>query len=81
MVFELSAEINGTSINKELLSGPGLTNQIVRVLLSFSDEEIAVTGHIEALYHQVKVQENQRCFPWFLGGETVTPAKLLLIMK
>ena len=31
VVFDLSAEFHGTSINKALLSGPNLTNQIFGV--------------------------------------------------
>ena len=59
VVFDLSAEHHGISINKELLSGPDLTNQIVGVLLRFREEPIAVTGDIEATFHQVKVIEQQ----------------------
>ena len=66
VVFDLSAEFHGTSINKALLPGPGLTNQIVGVLLQFREGQLAVTGDIEAMYHQVKVPENQRCFLRFL---------------
>ena len=51
MVFDLSAEFHGTLINKALLSGPDLTNQIIGV----REEQIAVTGDIEAMYYQVKV--------------------------
>lgn len=66
MVFDLNAEFCGTSISKALLSGPDLTNQIVVVLLRrFRKEPIVVTD-IEAMYHQVIVPENQRCFLWFL---------------
>ena len=39
-----------------------MTNQIVGVLLRFRVEQIAATGDIEAMYHQVKMAENQRCF-------------------
>lgn len=48
------------------LSEPDLTNQIVAVLLSFREQQIAVTSDIEAIYHQVKVPENQRFFLRFL---------------
>ena len=66
MVFDLNAEFCGTSISKALLSGPDLTKQIVVVLLwRFRKEPIVVTD-IEAMYHQVIVPENQRCFLWFL---------------
>ena len=47
VVFDLSAEFHGTSINKALLSVPDWTNQIVGVLLQFREEQIAVTGDIE----------------------------------
>ena len=67
VVFDLIAEFHETSTNKALLSEPDLTNQIVGVLLRFRGEQIAVTGNIEEMYHQVKVPKNQRCFlefPW-----------------
>ena len=47
VVFDLSAEFHGTSINKALLSVPDWTNQIVGVLLQFREEQIAVTGDVE----------------------------------
>ena len=50
VVFDLGAEFHGTSISKALLPGPDLTNHIVRVLLQFREEQIAVTGDIEAMY-------------------------------
>ena len=66
MIFDLSAEFHGTSINKTLLSRPDMTKQIIGVLLRFREEQIAATGDIEAMYDQVKVPENQRCFLQFL---------------
>ena len=53
VVFDLSAEFHGTSINKVLLSKPDLTNQIAGVFLRFREEQIGVTGDTEAMYHQV----------------------------
>ena len=35
VVFNRSTELKGKSINHELMSGPDLTNQIVRILLRF----------------------------------------------
>ena len=66
VIFNLSPDFHETSINKALLPGPDLTNQIVGVLLQFRKGQIAVTGYIEAMYHQVKVAQNQRCFLRFL---------------
>ena len=64
VVFDLSAEHHGVSINKELLPGTDLTNQIAEVLLRFREERIAVTGDIEAMFHQVEVPEQQRLIWW-----------------
>ena len=38
VVFDLSADYKGRCINRELLSGPDLTNQIGCVLLRFREE-------------------------------------------
>ena len=35
VVFDCSYQYRGTSVNENLLSGPGLTNQLVRVLIRF----------------------------------------------
>ena len=78
VVFELSTEFHGTSINKALLPGPDLTNQIVGVLLRFREEHIAVTGDIEAMYHQVKVQKNQRCFLRFLSRKDSNSSEVIV---
>ena len=78
VVFDLSAEFHGTSINRALLPGPDLTNQIVGVLLRFTEKEITVTGDIEAMYHQVKVPENQRCFLRFLCWKNSDSIKVIV---
>ena len=62
VVFDLSSEFQGTLINKSLLSGPDLANQIVDVLLRFREEPVAVTSDIEALYYQIKIPVKQRSF-------------------
>ena len=51
VVFDLSADYKGRCLNRELLSGPDLANQIVGTLLRFREEQIAVIGDIEAMFH------------------------------
>ena len=53
VVFDLHSEYKGTYLNKELLPGPDLTNQIIGVLLQFRQEQVGVMGDIEAMFHQV----------------------------
>ena len=69
VVFDCSAEYLGTSINKELLSGPDLTNQIVGTLTKFRKEPVAFMADIEAMFFQVFVPEEQRSFLRFLWWE------------
>ena len=78
VVFDLKAEFHGTSINKELLSGLDLTTKIVGVLLRFREEQIAITSDIEAMYHQVKVSEYQRCFLQFLWWKDSHSSKVIV---
>ena len=55
-----------------MLSGTGLANQIFRVLLRFREEQVAVMGNIEIMFHQVKVLKDQCSFLKFLWWKIVT---------
>ena len=59
-VFDCSSELNGRSINKELLMGPDLTNQLIEVLTRFQQEEVAVMADIEKIYFQILVSDEHR---------------------
>ena len=69
MVFDCSAEVGGESINKNLLTGPDLTNQLIGVLIRFREEHVAIMADIEAMFYQVKVAEKHRSFLRFLWWE------------
>ena len=68
-LFDCSAEFQGRSINKELVSGPDLTNQIIGALTRFHEEKIAFMADVEAMYHQVQVSEDKQLFLEFLWWE------------
>ena len=53
VVFDCSAEYNGVSINKRLMSGPDLTNQIISILVKFRKDFVAVMADIEDMFYQV----------------------------
>ena len=78
VVFDLSADYKGRCLNRELLSGPDLTNQIVGVLLRFREEQVAVMGDIEAMFHQVKVPKHQCSFLKFLWWDNSDPDKEII---
>ena len=60
VVFDCRAEWHGISVNKFLISGPNLTNQIIGVLIKFREEPVAVMADIEAMFYQVFVAEKHR---------------------
>ena len=59
VVFDCSGDFRGKPINREHLSGPDLTNQIVGIMTRFREGKIAFMADIEALYHQVLVPDDQ----------------------
>ena len=66
VAFDCSAEFEGKSINKELLPGPDLANQIASILIRFCEEKLAVMADVELMYYQVQVPENQQTYLKFL---------------
>ena len=60
VVFDCNAELKGTSLNKKLVSGSDLANQIACVITRFREEPVDVMGDIESMFQQVLVPEKDR---------------------
>ena len=56
----LTVHVGITSLNKEVLKDPDFTNNLVEVLPRFRQEEVAVMGDIEGMFHQVWVSPKHR---------------------
>ena len=52
VLFEHSADFEWTLLNKNLISGPGLANQIVGVIIRFYEEPVVKMGNIESTFRQ-----------------------------
>ncbi|XP_056022166.1 uncharacterized protein LOC125649571 [Ostrea edulis] len=61
VVFDCAARYQGTSLNDQLLPGPNLTNTLVGTLLRFRQEEIAVMGDIDSMFHHSSTFTSSRC--------------------
>ncbi|XP_033762629.1 uncharacterized protein LOC117344089 [Pecten maximus] len=73
VVFDCAARYRGTSLNDQLLQGPNLTNTLVGTLIRFRQEEIAIMGDIDSMFHQVHVppqDANFLRFLWWEHGDT-----------
>ena len=62
MVFDSAAEKYGVSLNKLLLSGPDLLNNLLGVLIRFRQDPVAVMADIEQMFHSFIVLEDHRGF-------------------
>ena len=72
VVFDCSAKYKGTSLNKNLLQGPDLTNNLVGVLCRFRQEAVALTCDVQGMFHQFFVDETDRDllrFFWWKHGD------------
>ena len=72
-VFDCAATYQNQSLNKNLLQGPDLTNNLVGVLTRFRQEPVAFCCDIEGMFHQVRVNEEHRDllrFLWWPNGDT-----------
>ena len=72
VVFDYSAEYNGVSLNKKLISGPDLSNQIISILVKFRKDLVAIMADIVAMFYQVFVAEQHRnllSFLWWGNGD------------
>ena len=66
VVFDPSLEFKGESLNKHLLQGPDLTNNLIGVLSRFRKEYVAFMCDIEGMFLQVQVAPEHRNFLRFL---------------
>ena len=64
--FDCSTEYRGEVLNRHLLQGPDLTNNLTGVLCRFRQEPVLVSCDIESMYHQVGVNTEDRHFLHFL---------------
>ena len=56
VVFDCAAQFQHTSLNRQLLQGPDLTNNIVGVLTRFCQEFVGLVANIQSMFHQVRVE-------------------------
>ena len=72
VVFDCAAKFHGKSLNEHVMQGPDLTNSLVGVLLRFRQENVALIADVEAMFHQVRVDEKDvgaLRFLWFPNGD------------
>ena len=72
IVFDAASEYKHTSLNKNVLQGPDLMNNLAGVLLQFRQEKVTVMADIEQMFLQVLVDPEDRDalrFLWYENGD------------
>jgi hypothetical protein len=72
IVYDCAAELEGVSLNKQVLQGPDLVNSLLGVLLRFRENKVALMSDVEAMFHQVRVTPGDRDvlrFLWWKNGD------------
>ena len=60
VVYDAAADFNNTSLNKNLLKGPYLLNNLLGILIRFRRERYGVMTDIEQMFHQIYVRSKER---------------------
>ena len=81
VVFDCCVEYLGYALNKQLIPGPDLTNQITGVLIRFREEQVAIMGDIEAMFYQAQIAECQPKILWLLWSKATTSTINQLIIR
>ena len=64
VVFEALETYNSTSLNKSLLKGPDLLNNLVEVFTCFRIRRYAVMDNIEQIFHEILIENDVLRFLW-----------------
>ena len=77
-VFDSSAVCQGTSLNKALLSGPNITNNLLGILLRFRMDKCAISADIERMFYSFYVNEDHRDYLRFFWYKDNDPSSDLI---
>ncbi|XP_075167990.1 uncharacterized protein LOC142241581 [Haematobia irritans] len=83
LVFDAAAQVDGVSLNSNLLKGPQDIELLSNILFNFRRGKIAVCADIREMFHQVFVQPEDRIsqrFLWRNGDQNKTPDEYEMVV-
>lgn len=66
LVWDAAAKVGNVSLNHLLLKGPDLLSSLPGILCRFRQRQVAITGDISEMFHQIKIRSDDTPFQRFL---------------
>jgi hypothetical protein len=83
MIWDMAALIDGKSVNDQLLSGPNLYNNIVKILFQMREHQYLIKGDLAEMFHQINIIEEDtealRFVYRFEGESKIRHFKMLVL--
>ncbi|XP_058816670.1 uncharacterized protein LOC131679943 [Topomyia yanbarensis] len=80
VIWDAAAKVKGVSLNSMLLKGPDLLTSLTAVLFQFRQREVAITGDIREMFHQLYIRSQDRQSQLFLWRDNPNQPMKTLVM-
>lgn len=77
VVYDCGASYQGVTLNDQLIQGPDFTSSLIGVITRCQQEPVATMADVKAMFHQVKVPQEDADllrFLWWPGGDMNKPS-------